>query len=490
MKYNDSTYCPGHAPTATSRREFLSRVGGGFAGAALAAMAADSATAAPGHALMARPPHFAPKAKAVIHIFCPGGLSHVDTWDYKPVLEARSGKPFDPTGELQFFASKPGNCQGSYWKFRQHGECGKWMSDLFPNLAKRVDDMAFIHSMTNKTALHGPACFMMNTGFTIPGFPAMGAWVTYGLGSETQNLPSFVVLPDVRGLPPGGPVNWGAGFLPAVHQATTLNSDPSKPPIADLFPPTSFDHVSGDYESQSLHLLNQLNTHHAETRADHSELDARIASYELAARLQLSAPEVTDISSESESTRRLYALADEDIGPFGRQCLLSRRLVERGVRFVQVYCGAENTQAKEIRPNWDSHEDLPRDHGYWGRILDTGAAALLSDLKQRGLLDETLVMCTTEFGRQPGAQAGKGRDHNAGTFTVWLAGGGIQGGVSYGQSDELGFQVAEHPTYSYDLHATALHLLGMDHEQLTFYHNGIERRLTDVHGHLIKNILA
>jgi len=275
-----------------------------------------------------------------------------------------------------------------------------------------------------------------------------------------------------------------------VHQATALSSDPDRPPIADLFPPDGYSQITPAYEKQSLDVLELLNQRHAEQRAEHSELEARISAYELAARLQLSAPEVTDIKSESEAIRRLYALEHKDIGSFGRQCLLARRLVQRGVRFVQIYCGAENTQAKEIRPNWDSHEDLPRDHGYWGPILDTGSAALLKDLKSCGMLDDTLVICTTEFGRQPGAQAGIGRDHNPGTFTAWMAGGGIQGGVSYGQSDELGFQVGEHPTYSYDFHATALHLMGIDHERLTYYHNGIERRLTDVHGHVIRELLA
>jgi len=487
--------CPGYAVRTGSRRDFLWQLGGGLGGIALSSLLKDGGRlGAPAHAatdsMALRPAHHAPKAKAVIQIFCPGGLSHVDTWDYKPELEKRTGKPFDTTGELEFFASKPGNCQGSFWKFRQHGECGKWMSDLFPKLSTCVDDMAFIHSMTNKTALHGPACFMMNSGFTMPGFPAMGAWVTYGLGTETQNLPSFVVLPDVRGLPPGGPVNWGAGFLPAVHQATTLNSDPSKPAIADLFPPEHYGGITTAHERQSLNVLQALNNQHAAAREEHSELEARIASYELAARLQLSAPEVTDIASETEAIRRLYNLEHKDIGSFGRQCLMARRLVERGVRFVQLYCGAENTTAKEIRPNWDSHEDLPRDHGYWGPILDTGASALLKDLKSHGMLDDTLVMCTTEFGRQPGAQAGKGRDHNPGTFTMWMAGGGVKPGVSYGQSDDLGFQVAENPTYSYDLHATALHLLGIDHEKLTYYHNGIERRLTDVHGHVIGELLG
>jgi hypothetical protein len=333
---------------------------------------------------------------------------------------------------------------------------------------------------------------MANSGFILPGFPSMGAWVTYGLGSETEDLPAFVVLPDPRGLPPGGVINWGAGFLPAIHQGTTIASEAGRPPIADLFPPGEFAHLRGDAERDSREFLQSLNRAHAAERAGHSELDARIAAYELAARLQLSAPKATELRGESEATKKLYALEHEDIGPFGRQCLLARRLVERGVRFVQIFCGAENTATKKIRPNWDSHEDVVRDHGYWGPILDTGAAALLADLKSRGLLDSTLVICTTEFGRQPGAQGGggKGRDHNPGAFTAWLAGGGIKGGTAYGATDDLGFKAALDPTYCYDLHATALHLLGLDHEKLSFYHNGINRRLTDVHGHVLKPLLV
>ena len=484
-----------------TRRDFLWELGGGLGGVALTALLAeqgalaadDSALRTPRSALKnplaPKLPHHAAKAKAVIQIFCPGGLSHVDSWDYKPELAKRQGTPFDPDGKLQFFASKPGNCQGSYWPFRQHGQCGRWMSDLFPQLAQRVDDIAFIHSMQSKSALHGPAMFMANSGFILPGFPSMGAWVTYGLGSVSEELPAFVVLPDPRGLPPGGVINWGAGFLPAIHQGTTLSTDPEKPPIADLFPTKEFAHLRGGAEQSGRDFLQTLNREHAAARAGNTELEARIAAYELAARLQLSAPEATDLRGETDATKKLYALDHEDIGPFGRQCLLARRLVERGVRFVQIYCGAENTVAKKIRPNWDSHEDIVRDHGYWGAVLDQGAAALLHDLKARGLLDSTLVLCTTEFGRQPGAQ-GKGRDHNAGAFTAWLAGGGIKGGTAYGTTDDLGFQAAEHPAYSYDLHATALHLLGVDHERLTFYHNGVQRRLTDVHGHVIKEILA
>lgn len=471
-----------------SRRELLQWTGGGIGWLATQAMLRQDAHGAN------ETPAFdhAPRAKAVIQIFCPGGMSQVDTFDYKPELVKRAGKPFDPNGELQFFASKPGNCQPSFWPFRKHGESGLWMSDLFPKLAQRVDDLAFIYSMHSKTALHGPACFMMNTGFTLPGFPSMGSWVTYGLGTENENLPAFVVLPDPRGLPPGGIINWGAGFLPAMYQATTLDSRADRQPISDLFPPQDFAEVTSKSDQAGLDFLQQLNQQHLAERPGNTDLEARMAAYELAARLQLSAPEVTDIRDETAATTRLYELDDKDTGPFGRQCLLARRLVERGVRFVQLYCGAENTTAKVIRPNWDSHEDVVRDHGYWGRVLDGGASALLEDLQRRGLLDETLVICTTEFGRQPAAQGERasGRDHNAGAFTAWLAGGGIRGGVGYGATDELGFQSVENPTYCYDLHATALQLLGIDHTKLTFYHNGIQRRLTDVHGHVICEIIV
>ncbi len=483
----DSPYFCNRRQRLVGRRDFLWELGGGLGGVAFAAML-DEAQAAPtptGRSGL----HHAAKAKAVIQIFCPGGLSHVDSWDHKPELTKRQGKPFDADGKVQFFASKPGNCQGSYWPFRQHGRSGRWISDLFPKLAGKVDEMAFVHSMQSKSALHGPAMFMANSGFILPGFPSMGAWVTYGLGSESADLPSFVVLPDPRGLPPGGVINWGAGFLPAIHQGTTLNSDPSQPPLQDLYPAKEFSHLRGNAEKSSRDFLGALNRAHAETRGANSELEARIGAYELAARLQLSAPEATDLTGETEATKQLYRLDHEDIGTFGRQCLLARRLVERGVRFVQIYCGAENTGAKKIRPNWDSHEDLVRDHGYWGPILDNGAAALLTDLKSRGLLDSTLVICTSEFGRQPAAQ-GKGRDHNAGAFTAWMAGGGVKGGVAYGSTDELGAKVADKPAYCYDLHATALHLLGVDHEKLTYYNNGARRRLTDVHGHVIKELLA
>ena len=478
------------APQSQStRRDFLWRSGGGLGGIALTSLLQQAgklgAQAAP--PLAPRPTPHPAKAQRVIQIFCPGGMSHVDTWDYKPELERLHGRPFDLADGKDFFSGKAGNYTRSHWEFRQHGESGKWMSGLFPRLSQCVDDMAFIHSMQSKTALHGPAMFMMNSGFILPGFPAMGSWVTYGLGSENENLPAFVVLPDPRGLPPGGVINWGAGFLPAVHQGTVLETAADRPAIADLFPASPGWKDSGAGSD----FLQTLNRRHLEQRAGNTELESRISAYELSARLQLSAPEVTDLQGESEATKSLYRLDDADIGPFGRQCLLARRLVERGVRFVQVYCGAENTTAKKIRPNWDSHEDIVRDHGYWGAVLDSGASALLLDLKSRGLLDSTLVICTTEFGRQPFAQGNnRGRDHNPGAFTAWLAGGGIQGGVSYGSSDPTGWKAAEHPTYCYDVHATALHLLGIPHEKLAFYHNGISRRLTDVHGEVLKEIIA
>lgn len=481
-----------------NRRQFLSGLGDGFGAAALAGILAlqpDSACANSDRLSDGSrqrtfaglsPRHHTAAATNVIQIFCPGGMSHVDTWDYRPELERMHGQGFDEELGKQTFAGVAGTYAKSFWRFRQHGECGRWLSDLFPMMRQHVDDMAFIHSMHNKSALHGPAMFMMNSGFIRPGFPSMGAWVTYGLGCETDNLPSYVVLPDVRGLPPGGSANWSAGFLPAMHQGTTMDSAIGKPPLANLFPPGEYSKLS----ESGRDFLQSLNRSHASARPDDSILEARIASYELAAKLQLSAPETVDLSSETDSIHQLYRTDDEAIGPFGRQCLLARRLVERGVRFVQIFCGAENTSSKKIRPNWDSHEDIVRDHGYWGRILDTGVHALLSDLKSRGQLESTLVFCTTEFGRQPFMQGKqKGRDHNPGVFTAWLAGGGIKGGSSYGSSDAVGFKAAENPAYSYDLHATALHLLGIDHERLTYYQNGIQRRLTDVHGHVIHEIV-
>jgi hypothetical protein len=314
----------------------------------------------------------------------------------------------------------------------------------------------------------------------------MGAWVSYGLGTLNDNLPAFVVLPDPRGYPPNGPGNWTAGFLPAAHQGTMIRV--GKPnPIYDLFPPDSAKFITKESERDTLALLKQLNQAHAAMREGDSRLDARIASYEMAARLQLSAPEVLDLSGETDATKKLYGLDAEITRDFGTRCLIARRLLERGVRFVQVWSGADNGFP---RRNWDSHEDLARDHLDMGRGMDKPAAALLKDLKSRGLLHDTIVLWTTEFGRMPCTQGGKGRDHNPFGFTSWVAGGGFKGGVSYGETDEWSYKAVQDVTYCYDLHASVLHLLGIDHEKLTFRHNGIDRRLTDVHGHVIEEILA
>lgn len=459
-----------------NRRNFLWNAGGGLGGIALA----DLLRAGEG-----RPLDHPAKAKRVVQLFMSGAASQCDTFDYKPDLIRKNGEAFDPGGKVELFQSSPGSVMRSPWEWRQHGQCGRWVSDLLPHLATCVDDMAFIYSMVSKSNVHGPATFMQNTGFVLPGYPAAGAWVSYGLGSLNENLPTFVVLPDSRGVPPNGPGNWSAGFLPASHQGTTVKVG-SKNPIFDLFPPDD-PAITPAGERDGLALLNQLNRAHRTGREGDTRLAARIASYELAARLQLSAPEVLDISRESEATRTLYGLDQPVTEDFGRRCLVARRLLERGVRFVQVWSGADNGFP---RRNWDSHEDLAKDHGEMGAGLDRPAAALLMDLKARGLLDDTLVVWTTEFGRMPCSQGGKGRDHNPSAFTTWLAGGGIRGGVTYGESDEWSYRAASNPTYCYDVHATMLHLLGIDHTRLTFRHNGIDRRLTDVHGNVIRELLA
>lgn len=464
-----------------NRRDFLWQLGGGLGGIALAdLLARDGLLAAAPNGI----PHHPPKAKRVVQLYMSGAASQVDTFDYKPKLIEQHGKPFDPGGKVELFQSSPGACMKSPWTWKQHGACGRWMSSLIPHLASCADDMAFIYSMVAKSNVHGPATFMQATGFVQPGFPGMGAWISYGLGSLNDNLPTFVVLPDPRGYAPNGPANWSNGFLPAAHQGTMVRAN-DKNPIFDLFPPENSG-ISQKSESEGQALLQKLNRDHAATREGDSRLDARIASYELAARLQKSAPEVLDISKESKATRQLYGLDDKITEEFGHRCLIARRLLERGVRFVQIWSGADNGFP---RRNWDSHEDIARDHADMGTSMDRPAAALIKDLKGRGLLEDTIVLWTTEFGRMPCSQGSKGRDHNPFTFTNWLAGGGIKGGVTYGTSDEWSFKSVEKPTYCYDVHATILHCLGIDHEKLTFRHNGIDRRLTDVHGHVIKEII-
>lgn len=470
------------------RRHFLWQLGGGLGGVALAHLLGREQLLADG-LYKPRPEfngglHHKAKAKRVVQFYMSGAASQCDTFDYKPLLIKKNGEKWDPGEKVELFQSSPGKCFASPWKWKRRGKCGKWMSDLVPKLGECVDDMAFVHSMVSKSNVHGPATFMQATGFVLPGFPSMGAWISYGLGSMTDELPTFVVLPDHRGFAPNGPMNWSAGFLPASHQGTMIRPN-AKNPIADLFPPKSYVTKSG--ERDTLKLLETLNRDYGKGREGDSRLDARIKSYEMAAKLQVSAPKVLDISKEPTHVRKLYGVDDKENGDFGRNCLVARRLLERGVRFVQVWSGADNGFP---RRNWDSHENIKRDHGLLGRGMDTGCSALLKDLKQRAMLDDTIVLWTTEFGRMPCSQGSLGRDHNPFGFTNWLAGGGIKGGVTYGATDEWSYKAVDKPSYCYDIHATMLYLLGIDHTKLTFRHNGIDRRLTDVHGHVIKELLV
>lgn len=430
--------------------------------------------------------HHAPKAKRVVQLFMSGAASQCDLFDYKPLLDKKAGEPWDPGEKVELFQSKPGVVMNAPWGWQQFGQSGKHISKLLPHLGSCVDDIAFVHSMLAKSNVHGPATFMQNTGFVLPGFPSMGSWISYALGSANENLPTLVVLPDPRGYPPNGPANWSAGFLPAAHQATMIRAGTPNP-IYDLFPPERAKFITKASEKDSLRVLRAMNREHLATHEGDSRLEARIASYEMAARLQLSAPEVLDISGESDATKKLYGLDNPLTEDMGRRCLTARRLLERGVRFVQVWSGADNGFP---RRNWDSHENLEKDHGELGTGLDKPAAALIKDLKSRGLLDDTIVFWTTEFGRMPCSEGSKGRDHNPFGFTSWLAGGGVKGGTSYGATDEWSYKAVDNPVYCYEVHATLLHLLGIDHTKLSYRNNGIDRRLTDVHGRVIRELLA
>ena len=431
-------------------------------------------------------PHFAPKAKRVIQIMCPGGVSHLDTFDYKPELEKRSGQPM-PGGEKEVsFQGANGNLMKSPWKFVQRGQTGRWMTEMLPHLGAFADDMAFIHSMTSRTNTHGPACVAMNTGFVFEGFPSAGAWASYALGSMNENLPAYVAIPDVRGIPPSGPANWTNGFLPAEHQGISFTA---LEPIRNLERPGA---ISAEADLATRGYARALNDKHAELHAGDSDLRARIASYELAGRMQLSAPEVSNLGSETKATHELYGTGDANplLAAYARNCLLTRRLVERGVRYVQLYCASRASGVDGLL-NWDAHKTLEADYSRHFPILDKPTAGLLADLKGRGLLDDTLVLWTTEFGRMPTHQEGTlGRDHNPDAYSVWMAGAGVKGGATHGRTDDFGRRVVSDVTTVHDYWATVLHLLGLHHERLTWYHNGINRRLTDVHGHVITKLLT
>jgi hypothetical protein len=482
----------GPAPL-TTRREFLWRFGGGLGGIALAHLlvqqhllgaGANFGSAVPG--LLTSKLHHAPRAKRIIQLFMNGGASQMDLFDYKPTLLKRHGEKFDPgTGaRVEAATSEPGKVLKPSFDFKQHGQCGRWVSSLLPHTATCVDDMAFFMAMTSKTNVHGPGSYLMNTGFLLPGFPCFGSWVSYALGCETDNLPAFVVLPDTRGLPYNQKGNFSSGFLPVSHQGTIINPSASAP-IADLHAPASAKYITADAERDGRALLEKLNRTHLTSNPDDSRLEARIRAYELAAKMQLSAPEAFDLANEGEPTRKLYGLDDKVTEDFGRRCLTARRLIERGVRFVQVWSGAAGPTN-----NWDNHASIPKELPPMCAATDKPVAALLKDLKARGLLEDTLVLWSTEFGRMPFSQGGDGRDHNGGTFVSWMAGSGVKGGAAYGESDEWSWKAAQQAASNYDFHATVLHLLGIHHEKLTFRHDGADRRLTDVHGEVIYEVLA
>jgi Protein of unknown function (DUF1501) len=472
-----------------SRRDWLWNVGGGLGGIALAHLLGQ------GELLAGTGPdrpradlngglHHRARVRRVVQLFLNGGMSQMDTFDHKVELDRRHGEVFNPGEHVEGVTSAPGKLMKSPFEFKQHGESGRWVSSVFPQLSGRVDDLAFLMAMTSKTNVHGPASYLMNTGFLNPGFPCFGAWVSYGLGALGENLPTFVVLPDPKGLPYNAKGNFSAGFLPMTHQGTIINASAPEP-IPDLFPPASAKFLNSEAEREGLARLAAMNRRHAERYEGDSRLESRIESYELAARMQLGAPEALDLAGESAATRKLYGLEEPASADFGRRCLLARRLLERGVRFVQVWSGAGGPSN-----NWDNHADIPKELPAIARTVDQPAAGLLQDLKARGLLDDTLVVWSTEFGRMPFTQGATGRDHNGGTSVAWLAGGGIKAGVAIGESDPWSWKAADGATSGYDMHATILHLLGIDHQRLTVRHDGIDRRLTDVHGKVIREVLA
>ena len=498
---NPSPFHSQPAAVPLSRRDFLWQSGGGLGGVALASMfcTEESARAAAAPGASKKGPSFG-KAKRVVQFFMAGAASHLDLFDFKPELLKHHGKPSDFGEPVEAFQNGLGPWLRPVWDFKPYGQSGKMLGEPVAALGGVVDEMAFIHNMVSKSGVHSAATLLQATGFQLPGFPGAGCWVSYGLGSMNDNLPAFVVLPDHRGFGSNGVKNWDSAFLPSQHSGTVIYPG-TEAPIADLFPHKAGAFISSDGEAEGRHLLASLNRVHAAVRPGDQRLEARIRSYELAARMQLAAPEALNLKDEPGHVLRLYGLeggpeswpkeinAREESYYFAQKCLAARRLLERGVRFIQVWSGNDNGFP---RRNWDSHEDIDRDHGPLATGMARGCAAFIADLRQRGLLEDTVILWTTEFGRMPSSQGGKGRDHNPFVFTNWLCGGGIRGGVTHGESDQWGYKPLDrkNPTQVYDVHATLLHLLGIDHTKLTTRHNGIDRRLTDVHGHVIGELLA
>lgn len=479
--------CDGRKP----RRSFLSDASSALGGMALCTLLqregllADQTTPSivPENPYLPRVSHFPSRAQRVVVVFCAGAVSQLETWDYKPALIRWDGQPL-PNGPAVTFQGPAGNLARPQYRFRQHGQTGKWVSDLLPHLASWTDEIAFVHSLTSKSNTHGPAENFLSTGSVLDGFPSLGAWLTYALGSECDDLPAYVAIPDPRGVPQNGSNNWGCGFLPAAFQATAFNT---KEPIRHLSPAG----VSAQADLASRAFLDRMNAAHLEANAGDEKLAARIASYQLAARMQLSVPGLLDFSDEPQHVLEMYGADDSanaDKAAFARHAILARRLLEKGVRFVQLFNGAYASAGKL---NWDGHTALKEQYDIHGAILDQPTAALLADLKARGMLEDTLVVWCTEFGRMPFFQKGaQGRDHNPDGFTCWLAGAGVRSGVSYGETDELGVKAVERVASLYDFNATILHLMGLDHQRLTFEHNGIQRRLTNVEGHVIQEVLS
>ncbi|MBK9170833.1 MAG: DUF1501 domain-containing protein [Bryobacterales bacterium] len=470
---------PDHLRPVLSRRDLLLRAANGFGGIALASLLPAPA-AARVNPLAPKKPHFEARAKSVIFIFNVGGPSHIDTFDPKPLLAKHQGQRLpDSFGQVngQFTDGKT-PILACPWEFSRHGECGMDVSTLFPHLAKRVDDICFVRSFYTESVVHAPAMYQVHTGRILMGYPSMGSWVTYGLGSESENLPAYVVMPQPEGTPEGGTPCWGAGFLPAVHQGTVFRPGPR--PIVHLEPPAG---MTPERQRKALDLLQKMNE--LDTPEGDSELAARISSYELAYRMQSHAPEAVDLSRESEATRRMYGVEQPHTADFGSRCLLARRLVERGVRFVQLYSGGG-----PLITQWDAHKDLVGNHEKMAGHTDQPIAALLTDLKQRGLLDSTLIVWGSEFGRLPMSESGTGRDHNPHGFTMWFAGGGVKGGQVIGATDEFGLRAIGDRYHMRDFHATLLHLLGLDQNRLWVLHNGRHEKLTDFGGNVIRQVLA
>jgi len=486
MLSSKKTVRPCSLDVPQSRREFLTRAGGGMGALALTALAGQRSRAndpddpVAANPLAIREPHFAPRAKRVVWLFMDGGPSHIDLFDYKPALEKLGGEPLPPSFKRPVTAmgvTSATPLMATPWKFAQHGQSGLWVSSLYPEIATVADELCVVKSCTADGLTHVAGCMQANTGSILLGHPSLGAWTVYGLGSESEDLPGFIVLGDVPSEPPGGPSNWGTGFMPAAYQGTRLGQAPQ--PILNISPATD---IGTSRQRGELALIQRLNLRYAQERPDDDALEARIASYELAFRMQAKAPEAVNLRGESEETRRLYGLDEKVTAANGRNCLLARRLLERGVRYIQIYMGAGS--------QWDAHTDLSGNHTKFCRESDRPIAGLIKDLKRRGLLNDTLVIWGGEFGRTPMSESGNGRDHNPYGYTMFFAGGGVKSGFAFGATDEVGLYAVDNKVHLHDIHATILYLLGLDHEQLTFSHNGRDERLTGTEGEVIRGILA